>query len=204
MYDQWQSVLKAKCSVVFLLECMTSHVDAIAWLPSKGSSGQTSATVQSQMHVWYTCCSNTRLSTGLRSRLLGSRYEMLVGPFSRRAEFFCSLEIVHFLFIKHCNFKSCFTISRTDILKSLISHNLTKIVLWVPLHFLDLIPAHYSAPQCSHCKRCTSYSNSVCPSVCLSACLSVRPSVTRPYCVKTTARSTVQFALSDSKMHLVL
>ena len=24
----------------------------------------------------------------------------------------------------------------------------------------------YSARQCSHCKRCTSYSNSVCPSVC--------------------------------------
>jgi len=33
----------------------------------------------------------------------------------------------------------------------------------------------YSAPQCSHCKRCTSYSNSVC----LSVCLSVRLSVTR-------------------------
>ena len=29
---------------------------------------------------------------------------------------------------------------------------------------------------------------------------SIRPSVTRRYCVKTTARSTVQFALSDSKM----
>ena len=34
--------------------------------------------------------------------------------------------------------------------------------------------------------------------------LSVRPSVKRRYCVKTTARSTVQFALSDSKMCLVL
>jgi len=54
----------------------------------------------------------------------------------------------------------------------------------------------YSAPQCSDCKRCTSYGNSV--------RLSVRPSVTRRYCVKTTARSTVQFALSDSKMCLVL
>ena len=38
------------------------------------------------------------------------------------------------------------------------------------------------------------------PSVRLSVCLSV----TRRYCVKTTARSTVQFALSDSKMCLVL
>jgi len=50
----------------------------------------------------------------------------------------------------------------------------------------------YSAPQCSHCKRCTS------SSVCLSVC----PSDTRRYCVKTTARSTVQIALSDSKMCL--
>ena len=40
------------------------------------------------------------------------------------------------------------------------------------------------------------------PSVRLS--LSVHPSVTRRYCVKTMARSTVQFALSDSKMCLVL
>jgi len=52
----------------------------------------------------------------------------------------------------------------------------------------------YSAPQCSHCKRCTSYGNCVRPSVCLSVC----PSVTRRYCVKTTACSTVQFALSYS------
>ena len=39
------------------------------------------------------------------------------------------------------------------------------------------------------------------PSVRLPVCLL---SVTRRYCVKTTARSTVQFALSDSKMCLVL
>jgi len=32
--------------------------------------------------------------------------------------------------------------------------------------------SYYSAPQCSHCKRCTSYSISVCPSLCPS----VRPS----------------------------
>jgi len=50
--------------------------------------------------------------------------------------------------------------------------------------------------QCSHCKRCISYSNSVRPSVCLS--------VTCRYCVKTTARSMVQFAPLDSKMCLVL
>jgi len=50
--------------------------------------------------------------------------------------------------------------------------------------------------QCSHCKRCISYSNSVCLSVC--------PSVTRRYCVKTAVRSKVQFAPLDSKMCLVL
>ena len=32
------------------------------------------------------------------------------------------------------------------------------------------VPCFYSAPQCSHCKRCTSYSNSVCLPVCLSVC----------------------------------
>jgi len=42
------------------------------------------------------------------------------------------------------------------------------------------------------------------PSVCLSVCLSVRPSVTRRYRVKTTAHSTVQFGLLDSKMCQVL
>ena len=58
--------------------------------------------------------------------------------------------------------------------------------------------------QCSHCKRCISYGNSVCPSVRPSVHLSVCPSVTRRYCVKTAARSTVQFAPLDSKMCLVL
>ena len=58
----------------------------------------------------------------------------------------------------------------------------------------------YSTPQCSHCKHCTSYGNSVCLSVHLSVC----PSVTRRYCVKTTARSTAQFAPLDSKICLVL
>jgi len=37
-----------------------------------------------------------------------------------------------------------------------------------------------------------------------SVCPSVRLSVTHRYCVKTTARSTVQFALLNSKMCLVL
>jgi len=42
------------------------------------------------------------------------------------------------------------------------------------------------------------------PSVRLSVCLSVCLSVTRRYCVKTTARSTAQYASLDSKMCLVL
>jgi len=50
--------------------------------------------------------------------------------------------------------------------------------------------------QCSHCKRCISYSNSI--------RLSVRLSITCRYCVKTTAHSTVQFSPLDSKMCLVL
>ena len=66
-------------------------------------------------------------------------------------------------------------------------------------HVLLSLSYFYSAPHCWHCKRCTSYSNSVRPSVCLSVCLFV----TRLYCVKTTVRSTVQFALLDSKMCLV-
>ena len=50
--------------------------------------------------------------------------------------------------------------------------------------------------QCAAMSHCyTSFSNFV--------RLSVRLSVTRRYCVRTTARSTVQFALSDSKMCLV-
>jgi len=36
-----------------------------------------------------------------------------------------------------------------------------KLILQI--HIFD-----YSAPQCSHCKRCISYSNSICPSVRLS------------------------------------
>ena len=40
----------------------------------------------------------------------------------------------------------------------------------------------YSAPQCSHCKRCTSYGNSVCLSVRLSVYPSVRP-VSVNFCI---------------------
>jgi len=58
--------------------------------------------------------------------------------------------------------------------------------------------------QCSHCKHCISYGNSVRPSIRLSVCPSVCPSVTRRYCVKTTARSTMQLSPLDSKMCLVL
>jgi len=39
-------------------------------------------------------------------------------------------------------------------------------------HLAKDLMGFYSTSQCSHCKRCTSYSNSVC----LSVCLSIRPS----------------------------
>jgi len=68
------------------------------------------------------------------------------------------------------------------------------ITFWLMLN--DFYSASQCESQCSHCKRCTSYSNSV--------SLSVRLSVTRRYCVKTTARSMVQFAPLDSKICLVL
>jgi len=44
------------------------------------------------------------------------------------------------------------------------------LTLTVSENFLYLPTDFYSAPQCSHCKRCTTYTNSVCLSVCLSVC----------------------------------
>jgi len=70
-------------------------------------------------------------------------------------------------------------------------HNLYTVLVF-SLSIVMILP-FYSAP---HCKHRTNYGNSVRPSVC--------PSDTRRYCVKTTARSTAQFALSDSKMCLLL
>ena len=66
-------------------------------------------------------------------------------------------------------------------------------------HVLLSLSYFYSAPQCWHCKRCTSYSNSVRLPVCLSVCLSV----TRQYCVKTTERRMILSSLEDRKMCLV-
>jgi len=90
-----------------------------------------------------------------------------------------------------------------------IVHNAYKLALLFSkcFHTRDreiLKLGFYSAPQCSYCRRCISYGNSVRPSLCLSVRLSVYLSDTRRYCVKTTARSTVQFAPLDSKMCLVL
>jgi len=61
-----------------------------------------------------------------------------------------------------------------------------------------LLCTFYSEPQCSRCNA------SIASAVLAIAIPSVCPSVTRPYCVKRTACSTVQFALLDSKMCLVL
>jgi len=75
----------------------------------------------------------------------------------------------------------------------LVAHSTSRaVVLTKPTPTIDY-GDFYSAMQCSHCKRCTI--NFVRMSVC--------PSVTRRYCVKTTARSKVQFAISDRKMCLV-
>jgi len=63
----------------------------------------------------------------------------------------------------------------------------TRLYTCIPacLHF-------YSAPQCSHCEHCSSYVSSVHLSVRLS----------HAGIVATTAHSTVQFALSDSKINI--
>jgi len=50
----------------------------------------------------------------------------------------------------------------------------------------------YSAPHCSHCKRCTSYGNSVCLSVCPSVCPSHAGIVSkRPYIARCSLRCRV-------------
>ena len=83
----------------------------------------------------------------------------------------------------------------TKVVVGTLRHTHTGGVLY--LDHINLTVIYFSQrAQCSRCKRCISYGNSVCPSVC--------PSVTRRYCVKTTARSTAQFAPLDSKMCLVL
>ena len=46
-------------------------------------------------------------------------------------------------------------------------------VALLPLRIREFVPVFYSSPQCSHCKRCTSYGNSVCLFVCPSVRLSV-------------------------------
>jgi len=64
----------------------------------------------------------------------------------------------------------------------------------VYITFQFLQHAAMRVPQCSHCKRFSSYSNSVCLSVCLS----------HAGIVSKQLHVMVQFALSDSKMCLVL
>jgi len=73
-------------------------------------------------------------------------------------------------------------------------------ILWGRLEQILLLNTFLQRSAMLALKRCTSYSNSVCLTVYLFVC----PSVTRRYCAKTTARSMVQFALSDSKMCPVL
>jgi len=70
-----------------------------------------------------------------------------------------------------------------------------------PTHHPDHHPIFISFLQCA---AIVSIASAVLAAAIPSVRPSVRLSVTRRYCVKTTARSTVQFALLDSKMCLVL
>jgi len=69
------------------------------------------------------------------------------------------------------------------------------------MNILDLFGAdHFIFTACRNAHIASAVLAIAIPSVCLS----VRPSVTHWYCLKMTARNTVQFALLDSKMCLVL
>ena len=72
--------------------------------------------------------------------------------------------------------------------------------VWVGIRISVRIRVSLLFTACSNARIASTVLAIAIPSVCPSVC----PSVTRQYCVKTTARSTVQFALSDSKMCLVL
>jgi len=101
------------------------------------------------------------------------------------------------LYVTTCDLEKSFSFEMTvEIDDSFFGDWTPKIKIGYVTLTTPIWAYFYSAPQCSHCKRCTSYGNSV--------RLSVRLSVIRRCCVKTTARSTVQFALSNSKMCLVL
>ena len=83
-------------------------------------------------------------------------------------------------------------------------HLFTELELkWELNHALNysgsiLLGAHFYSARNAH------IASAVLATAIPSVCLSVRPSVTRRYCVKTTARSTMQFSPLDSKMCLVL
>ena len=46
-----------------------------------------------------------------------------------------------------------------------LSNNWKWYIVYCGIYFAVFVFGFYSAPQCSHCKRCISYGNSVCPSV---------------------------------------
>jgi len=99
--------------------------------------------------------------------------------------------------VKSCwQYTSLILVDPGDKVVEACYRNVMLLQQFLPAIYVRSRASFYSAPQCSHCKRYTSYSNSVRLSVCQF--------VTRRHCVKMTAGSTVQFALSDSKMYLVL
>jgi len=130
----------------------------------------------------------------------------------RRIHTYCSTEPDEYVNVKYGCLKSSYSFSDIidvssitvlhvwcaciDVLVLVQKCVILATVVTINSRVTPRVQFYYSTPQWSRCKRCTSYGNSICLSVC--------PSVTCRYCVKMTARSTVQFALSDSKMCLVL
>ena len=92
------------------------------------------------------------------------------------------VHISHHLSIT-CRYCEWSNINRNNI-------DIQAILLQLIFHFYEFC-SFYSAPNCIASAVLATAIPSVCPSVC--------PSVTRRYCVKTTARSTMQFSPLDSK-----
>jgi len=95
---------------------------------------------------------------------------------------------------------------RRGLLCKETNYNLLSINYWLSLlttigHFFLRIVLIFTARR--NARIASAVLAMTLPSACPSVRPSVRPSVTLRYCVKTTARRTVQFALSDSKMCLV-
>ena len=90
--------------------------------------------------------------------------------------------------------------SSTAIDLSICSPDIFLDMQWKTLDYLCGSDHYPIFTACGNARIASTVLATAIPSVRLSVC----PSLTRRYCVKTTARSTVQFAPLDSKMCLVL